>query len=190
VPRQRLDTEQVVQAAVELADEGLENATFARLAERLSVRPPSLYNHVNGRRELLRLLTLRGLDGLGDAIAEAAAGLSGAEALRATAHTYRAYALENPGCYEATLAAPAESDTEIRDAAQRVLTLLGAILGSWRLTEEDTIDTIRAIRSALHGFVSLERRGGFALARDTDASFARLTEMLLAGVASERVASA
>src|SRR6202007_1548560 len=70
VPRRGLDTDKVLRAAIELADEeGLERATFARLAARLGVRAPSLYNHVDGRAELLRLITLRGLRGLGDAIA-------------------------------------------------------------------------------------------------------------------------
>ena len=182
MPRQGLDTEQVVQAAVELADVGLEQATFARLAERLGVRAPSLYNHVNGRTELLRLLMLRGLGGLGDAIAAAAAGLAGEDALRATAHAYRAYALANPGCYEAMLAAPDDGDREAGEAAARLLALLGAILRAWQLDEQQTIDAIRVLRSALHGFVALERGGGFALARDLDVSFERLTDTLVAGL--------
>jgi AcrR family transcriptional regulator len=182
VPRRGLDTEQVLQAAVELADEGLEHATFARLAKRLDVRAPSLYNHVNGRAELLRLLTLRGLGGLGEAIATAAAGLSGEDALRATAHAYRTYALANPGCYEATLVAPSKADPEVHDAAARLLGLLAAILRAWQLGEEQTIDAIRVIRSALHGFVTLERIGGFALERDHDVSFSRLTDTLVAGL--------
>lgn len=190
MPRRGLDTEQVVQAAAELADDGLENATFAHLAERLGVRAPSLYNHVNGRAELVRLLKLRGLDGLGQAIAGAAAGLAGEDALRASAHAYRAYALANPGCYEATLAAPGDEDEDIRQAAARVLGLLSAILRAWRLGDQEEVDVVRAIRSAMHGFVTLERGGGFALARDTDASFERLTELLIAGLAGGRSGSA
>ena len=133
-------------------------------------------------QELLRLLTLRGLSGLGDAIAAAAAGLAGEDALRATAHAYRAYALANPGCYEAMLAAPGDSDREVADAAARVLALLAAILRAWELDEQQTIDAIRVLRSGLHGFVVLERDGGFALERDLDASFERLTDTLVAGL--------
>jgi|HubBroStandDraft_6_1064221.scaffolds.fasta_scaffold251915_3 AcrR family transcriptional regulator len=185
MPRQGLDTEQVVQAGVRLADAGgLESATFARIAAALGVRAPSLYNHVKGRPALLRLIALRGLSGIGEAIATAAAGLSGEDAVRATAYAYRSYALANPGCYEATLAAPDRPDPELQAAAERLLELLGAILRAWELKEEQTVDAIRAIRSALHGFVSLERGGGFAMARDREASFARLTDMLVAGLAT------
>lgn len=182
MPRQGLNTEQVIDAAVALADEGLDRATFARLAEVLGVRAPSLYNHVDGRPALLRLIALRGLAGIAEAIAAAAAGLSGADAVRATAHAYRAYALANPGCYEATLAAPRDPDPELQAAAERLLELLGAILRAWNLDPEQTVDAIRSLRSALHGFVSLERGGGFAMSRDRDASFERLTEMLVAGL--------
>jgi AcrR family transcriptional regulator len=183
VPRQGLDTEQVLDAAVELAADGLDNVTFARLAERLGVRAPSLYNHVAGRPALVRLITLRGLDGIGDAIAAAAAGLAGEQALRATAHAYRDYARANPGGYQATLLAPSDGDAEVQAATERVLSLLAAILRAWQLSEEETIDAIRVLRSALHGFVTLEQNGGFAMARDLDASFERLADTLVAGLA-------
>lgn len=182
MPRQGLDTEQVLEAALVLADEGLDHVTFARLAEVLGVRAPSLYNHVDGRAALLRLIKLRGLTGLADAIATAAAGLSGEDALRATADAYRAYALSHPGSYEATLAAPSEPDPELQAAAERLLELLALILRGWRLEGDDAIDAIRALRSALHGFIALERGGGFAMSRDLDASFQALVEILVAGL--------
>jgi AcrR family transcriptional regulator len=184
VPRRGLDREQVLEAAVRIADEGLERVTFARLARELGVRAPSLYNHVNGRAELLGLISLRGLGELGDAIATAAAGLSGEDALRATAHAYRAYALAHPGSYEATLALGRKPAPALRLAADRLLELLAAILRSWQLQNEEAVDAIRAVRSALHGFVALERDGGFALPRDTDASFERLLDLLVAGLRS------
>lgn len=184
MPRRGLDTEQVVQAAVTLADGGLERVTFARLAALLGVQAPSLYNHVDGRAALLRLITLRGLDELTEQLAESAAGLAGEEALRATAHAYRAYALAHPGCYEAILAAPDPNDEELHTAAERLLGLLAAILRGWDLKGDDAIDAIRAVRSTLHGFVAIERGGGFALARDLDTSFDRLVEMLIVGLSS------
>lgn len=43
-----------------------------------------------------------------------------------------------------------------------------------RRTNDDVFDATRALRSALHGFVSLEAAGGFGLPRDVDRSFSRL----------------
>jgi AcrR family transcriptional regulator len=181
VPRQGLDSQQVVDAAVTLADDGLAGVTFARLATILDVRAPSLYNHVKGRDALLRQIALRGLAGMTDAIATAAAGLSGEDALRATAHAYRGYALAHPGSYEA-LQIPSP-DPEIETAAGRLLDLLAAILRGWKLDGDAMVDAIRVLRSALHGFVALERAGGFAMDRDIDASFEALVDTLAHGLA-------
>ena len=187
MPRQGLDTEQVVAAAEELADDGgLEAVTFVRLAAAVGVKPPSLYNHVRGREELIRRITLHGLDGLDEAITSAAAGLAGADALRAAAHAYRDYARAHPGRYEATLSAPREPDAELQTAAERVLRTMGAILRAWNLEGDEAIDAIRVVRSALHGFVALERGGGFAMARDVDASFERLVDVLVTGFGAPR----
>lgn len=184
MPRRGLDTAQVLEAAVALADEqGLAQLTLARLADRLGVRAPSLYNHIDGRGALLRLIRLRGLTELCDLIANAAAGLSGEAALSATSHAYRGYAHAHPGVYEATLAARGPSDPELHAASERLLELLGAILRHWALEGEEAIDAIRVLRSALHGFVALEQAGGFAMARERDASFEVLIAMLAAGLA-------
>jgi AcrR family transcriptional regulator len=187
VPRRGLDAGTVLDAAVRLADDGLEQVTFTRLAEVLGVRAPSLYNHVDGRAALLRLITLRGLSELGEAVLAAAAGRSGEDALRATAHAYREYALAHPGSYQATVAAPAPGDEEVRAAGARLLERMRAIMRGWALGEDETIDAIRMLRSVLHGFVSLERAGAFGLRRDVDSSFERLLDTLVAGLGAVAV---
>lgn len=56
-PRQRLDVDAVVAAAIALADEaGLEALTMRALAERLAVSPMTLYTYVPGKAELLDLM--------------------------------------------------------------------------------------------------------------------------------------
>ena len=51
--KRTLDTQTVLQAAAELAQEkGLENITLFEVAGKLGVKPPSLYNHVNGLKAL------------------------------------------------------------------------------------------------------------------------------------------
>jgi hypothetical protein len=56
-PKVALDLEAVIEAAAEIADQfGAQEVTLANLAKRLNIRPPSLYNHVDGlpglRKEL------------------------------------------------------------------------------------------------------------------------------------------
>ena len=93
MPRAGLDAEAVVSAAAELADsQRLEALTLARLAQKLCVRPPSLYAHVNGLEDLRGRIGALGARELAAVLGAAAAGRAGREALEAVAHAYRAYA--------------------------------------------------------------------------------------------------
>lgn len=183
MPRQGLDAEQVVEEAVRIADaEGLSAVTLARVSAALGVRAPSLYNHVAGHEGLLRAIALRGLRELGDAVRRAAVGRARDDALVAVADAYRAYAHAHPGCFAATAAAPAPGDEEAEQAAAEVGGVVVAIVGGWGIEDDDAIHAVRTVRSALHGFVTLEAAGGFGTPVDRDESFARLVRTLAAGL--------
>lgn len=182
--RAGLDRARVVEAAAELADaEGLEAVTLARVAASLGVKAPSLYNHVGGRDDLLRGVALRGLVELGSALRDAAIGRSGTDALTAAAGAYRRFVLEHPGRYAAgAVTAPAPGDAEHLAAATAVVDVLRAVLRAWDLDEDATVRALRAYRSAVHGFATLEAAGGFGLPTDLDASFDALIATLAAGL--------
>ncbi|HWF52803.1 MAG TPA: WHG domain-containing protein [Solirubrobacteraceae bacterium] len=183
MPRRGLDRERVVDAAVAIADrDGLDAVTLARVADSLGVRPPSLYHHVSGHDGLMRAIALRGLDELTVALQAAALGRAGTEALGATAHAYRDYAHAHPGAYAATLRGAPAGDGEYEEAGAAAVQVMAAILRAWHLEDEEMLHAVRVIRSALHGFVSLEAGGGFGLSLDRDRSFERLIETLAAGL--------
>jgi AcrR family transcriptional regulator len=182
MPRESVDTGRVVEEAVRIADvDGLEAVTLARVSATLGVEAPSLHEHVAGREALLRAIALRGLQELGDALRRAAAGRAREDALIAVAHAYRVYAHAHPGCFAATVAAPGPGDTEHEQAAAEVVGVFAAIAAGWGIEDEDAIHVVRAVRSALHGFVTLELAGGFGIV-DRDASFERLVRTLAAGL--------
>ena len=184
-PRRRpgLDDRVILRAAGELADrDGLERLSLARLAERLAVRPPSLYNHVAGLDEVRRGLALRGMRDLAARLARAGVGHAGAEGLRAMGLAYRAYAQGHPGLYAALQRAPAPGDAELIGAAEDVLAILRAALASWSLDERTQVHAIRAFRSLTHGFVSLEAAGAFGLPVDLEASYAYALDRFIAGL--------
>jgi AcrR family transcriptional regulator len=186
-----LDAARVVEEAADIADaEGLEAVTLARVAGALGVRAPSLYNHVDGRTDLLRAIAVLAVRELAAALREAAVGRSGAPALAAAAAAYRAYARAHPGRYAATLAAPTRGDEEHRAAASEAVDVLLAVLRAWDLEGDDAIHAVRAFRSALHGFVTLEAADGFGMAVDVDASFERLVATLAGGLGEPRPAQA
>lgn len=182
-PKRRLDRAAVLQTAADLADaEGMEQLTLARLAEHLGIRPPSLYNHVASLAGLRRDLTLLGLDELNTRLTRAVIGKAGNAAVASLAQAYRAFAKEHPGLYAATIRAPDPADEEAKQVAQGVVAVIVAVLAAYGFQGADAIHAVRALRSALHGFVALETAGGFGMPFDLDESFRRLVQMLIRGL--------
>lgn len=173
----------VVQAAAALIDTiGLEQVTMADLAERLQIRTPSLYNHIDGMTGLRRDLALLGLHELGTRMGQVVMGKAGDDAIFALADAYRAFAKEHPGLYAAAQRAPGADDAELQKAAQRVIDILLNVLSAYNLQTDDALHAIRLFRSTIHGFTSLEIAGGFGLPLELDETFRRLIFMFLASV--------
>jgi AcrR family transcriptional regulator len=175
LPRAGLSEERVVDQAARLADQvGLSGLTLAMLAERLGVRQPSLYKHIEGMAGLQRSISLRGKAELAEVLGPAAVGRSGGDAIHAMARAYRGWALDHPGRYEAAQRRPVPGDAEDEAVSAAVVRICADVLTAYDLQGDDAIDAIRAFRSTLHGFVSLELLGGFGLPVDIDRSFDRL----------------
>ena len=175
MPRAGLTRKSVIEAAALMADEvGLSSITLAALAERLGVKQPSLYKHIDSLGGLHRSVSLLAKRELSEAFARAAVGRSGADAIRAMSHAYRGWALLHPGRYQASQLMPAPGDLEDEAAALAAIQIIANVLSAYELEGDDSVDAIRAFRSTLHGFVSLEASGGFALKADINRSFDRL----------------
>lgn len=177
----------VVAEAARIADEvGWDRLTLAALADRFGVAVPSLYRHVDGLAALRREIALTSVREFGGALAASVRRTEKEEAFRAMAHAFRDYARTHPGRYAATVRAPDPQDTEAAEATMSVLHTVVGVLAAYDLTGADAIDATRAVRSALHGFVSLEAAGGFGIPQDVDRSFDRLVEMLDAALRTWR----
>jgi AcrR family transcriptional regulator len=179
----------VVRAASEIADSGgLDGVSLAAVAARLGIRSPSLYAHVAGLEGLRRELALAAAAAMRESFEAAVSGRSGFEALRALAEAYREFARRHPGLYEAAQRAvrPGEDD-ELYEALGAVV---APVFRSFAEVGVDTVDRVhltRAFRSALHGFVMLERTGGFGMPESIDQSFMRLVDLLISAVGGTQV---
>lgn len=182
MPRVGLSTDTVVRAASALVDrEGPSELSLARVAADLHVRPPSLYNHVDGLAGLERLVALDGIDRLSDACRTAVMGWAGIDGIRALAQAYRAFARHHPGVYVLTqVARPGDEEYEAR--AERLLEAVTSLLAGFGYRDAELVHATRAMRSALHGFVLLEQQAGFGLDVDVDVSFSWLVGMIERGV--------
>ena len=173
----------VVEAAEQMVDEvGLQQLTLAALAARLGIRQPSLYKHIDSLDALRHRIAVRAKAELADVLGQAAIGRAGADAVAAMSHAYRGWALEHPRRYQAVQRAPVPGDVEDEAASDRVVRVVAAVMDGYGLAGDDAIDAIRALRAALHGFVSLETGGGFGLSANIDRSFDRLVAGLVAGL--------
>ena len=181
--RRTLDTEQVVEAAATLADlKGLDAVTLTRVAEKLGVRQPALYRHVDSYDALIRALGLRGREILAARLGEAAVGLAGDDAVRAMGRAWRAMVRDHPGLYAATDRYPCAGDAELEEAVGRVVQVLGLALVAYGLADDDRVHAARSMRSAFHGFTHLESGDGHPHPVDLDDSFDRLVDLLCAGI--------
>ncbi len=177
MPRAGLSRAVIACDAAELADEsGWDQLTLAAVAARFGVRQPSLYKHVAGLSELRRDVSVLSAQELHQELTAAAVGKSGADALQAMAEAYRTFAKKHPGRYEACVIAPAAGDVEYQQVAAAVVGTVAAVLSGYGLEGDDAIHAIRGLRALMHGFVSLEATGGFALPQDLDESYRRLVD--------------
>ncbi|MEU9381579.1 WHG domain-containing protein [Streptomyces sp. NPDC048279] len=138
MPRAGLDRATVIAAASQLADEvGFAGLTMGLLAERVGVRTPSLYKHVDAPDALQRGV---GLQAVGDTDAV----LTRANGIRA----------------------PRPEDEEYQAVASEAVRILFDAVASLGLTDERAIDAVRAPHTVIHGFVGLESNDAFQMERD------------------------
>ncbi|WP_246139921.1 TetR-like C-terminal domain-containing protein [Protaetiibacter larvae] len=174
----------MVGIAVELVDADPETPlTLAAVATRAGVAVPSLYKHVRSLDALRDGVALAGVEGVTAAVRAATAGLTGAEALLGAGRAIRAYARRHPGLYAASQPAPGrEASPELAAAAGRAVEAVAAVVRQAGLPVERTVDAVRILRAAVHGFILLEAAGGFGLPDDVEASYERLLAVLWEGL--------
>jgi AcrR family transcriptional regulator len=190
VPRAGLTHDRVVLEAERMADEvGLPRLTLAALADSLGVRQPSLYKHIDGMDALQRSIAVRAKLELAGVLGRAAIGQARDAAVRAVCQAYRAWALEHPGRYAATVRSPAPADADDLAASNAAVEVVFGVLSGYDLDGDVAVDATRALRASLHGFVVLETTGGFGLPQSVDRSFDRLVEGLVAALEADSYTS-
>jgi len=180
-----IDRTAVTEAAVRVVDEhGFEALSLSAVATDLGIRPPSLYAHVDGLAGVRRLVAQEGATRLSHALVQSAGTATGRDALFAFMAAYRSFAHRHPGLYEASqrdVPAP-DDDPELASVLGEPVRLAADELGAMGVPADRHIDTIRAVRAALHGWVELEQADGFGLPDDVDASFDAMCDLLIAGI--------
>ncbi len=156
----KLTAEQILEAALTLFQTGGAEALSMRLlAERLGVRPSSLYRYYPERGALIEALKDHAIRDLHAAFRDATGDKPPEDAFVAAAHSYLAYARAEPHLYSLLLAPKAPYTAEPgpgKDLWNHLLRLVGALTGQ----PDDTAAAV-AFWAYLHGFALLEASGQF-----------------------------
>lgn len=177
-----LGTDAIIAVASAIIDaEGADALTLARVSSELDVTQPALYRHVEGISGLWRYLGLQTRADLARKLTEASVGHSSSDAVRAIATAWRTFGRENPGCYRSTERFAVAGDPELEQAVQRVIDVLVLALRGYRLGGDEAVHGARALRSALHGFVTFELGDGNPPPHDPDESFDAMITLLCLG---------
>jgi AcrR family transcriptional regulator len=177
----RLDRDQILAAAAEIGDTaGLGALTTTRLAERLRIKAPSLYQHFANVEVIKDALAMRALGEIIDLHKDATSGRAGREALNALAHAQRTYAQARPGRYLAAMQA-GPTKVAVATLRQTYVRLVAGTLETYHMDPKVSIEVSRSVIAALQGFVIVELNGLVGTPFETDQGYQRLLDMLDAG---------
>jgi len=152
-----------------LSTDGLAGLTMQAVAQRVGVKPPSLYKRVQDRDALVGLVA-------NALAAEVEAILNTADSLPTLARTMRDWAVANPEAF--SLAFSGRASQEAMEAASApILRLCAATVG-----ERDALAAARLITAWCAGFLTMELAGAFRLGGDLDESFDFALERLTAAL--------
>jgi AcrR family transcriptional regulator len=162
VQKRNLTKEKIIQVAFSLADEnGLNQVTFQKIAGKLGIKYPSLYNHFANIEDLKIKMTVYFLTNLNSKLMEKLIGKSGDTAIRDFAYVYRNFAFENKTGYKLYVNIPSTEDDEVKRLAKETTSIIRKILDFYSNDTTFVIHKSRSLRSLLHGFVSLSSHGYF-----------------------------
>ena len=145
----------VIETASQIADEqGLNSLSLKAVAEKLNVRTPSLYNHIESLDDLLREVAHKGMRSMNEQMAQAAIGKSGDTALKGVSVEYLNFIIEHPGVYETIQWATWHGTEETAQIFGNYIKILSTIISSYNL--------LNLFTGFLHGFTTLQVRYAFS----------------------------
>jgi hypothetical protein len=94
------------------------------------------------------------------------AGRAGRDALIALADVHRGHACEHPGRHDAARL-PLSPEVAAASGGPRLARMIRSALRDYHLADLDETHAVRLFGSVVHGFIALERSGGFAHSEPT-----------------------
>lgn len=130
------------------------------------------------------LVCMRGWEIFADLLSAASgAAESPNSAVFAVASTFREFAAIRPGLHEVIATTPPRIDhPRFAAIGLRALRVFDEPFAAMGIVDEQRVHLARAIRCAVHGFISMEQNGQFVLASNREQTFRILIELLVRGI--------
>ena len=176
--------QEIINVCVEMIDkDGFLSLSMKTLADRLGVKPPSLYKHFQGGlEEIKESIMVYGWNNLDIKIAKSAVGKSREEGLKAMCYALRDFAHEHPGLFEAICWHNSYTSELNHEVTKGVISSLYAILNSFEFSDVEKLHILRSLRGFVEGFAMLELHGSFGDKISLDESFAYGVNALISGI--------
>ncbi len=153
----RITKEAVITAASEIADnDGLSKLSLKVVAEKLNIKTPSLYNHIDSLDDLMREVAHKGMRTMNDQMTQAGIGNSGDTAIKSISAAYLNYATAHPGIYETIQWAHWHGNSEAAAIFDNYKALLEKLILSCSFKTQKTDEIMSLLMSMLHGYSSME----------------------------------
>ena len=157
----RTSLDQIVSAACDLLEtEGLAGLTMQAVAQRVGVRPPSLYKRVQNRDQLIRLVAEATLT-------EFASRLGPSPSFVEIATNFRKFGHERPVAFQLVLipgaGIPLAESQYGAAAVEPILRVARELAG-----EEQSLEAARTLTAWAVGFITMELNGSFRLGGNVD----------------------
>ena len=173
----------VLAAARDMLDDvDWDRLNMVALAERVGIKGPSLYNHVENIDDLRRQLWIMVVREMGEAIRDAVLGLSGDDAVRAIATSYRDYAHQHPRRYALPVSIPGLKGPDIAAAISVATDTASAVFRWYGITGDDAAIANTLLSTNMSGFLAMELQG--AMQVDPDRAYDMMVENFIAGLRS------
>lgn len=179
----KITKEAVIQAASDIADEkGLNNLSLKAVAEKLNIRTPSLYNHINCLDDLLRAVAHNGMRQMNERMKQTAIGKAGTAAIKAAAIEYLNYMIIHYGVYETIQWAAWHGTEETAAIFDDYLALLTTLIESCDFALEHTNEILDMLTGIIHGFTTLQLRYAFSNPDKVRNDLRNALDTLLSGI--------
>ena len=175
--------EAVIKATSDLADEkGLNNVSLKAVAQKLNIRTPSLYNHIESLDNLLLEVAHNGMRDMNERMMKIAVGKIGKEAIKLVSIEYLNYMIEQRGVYETIQWAVWHGTEETATIFNNYLSLLTTLIQSCSLNKDKTLEILNMLTGIIHGYTTLQLGNAFSASDKVRFELAEAIDTLLVGI--------